>query len=49
MAVAVLLKERNKHMIGVQSAISLLLFVARVDKQISSMVIVVHMYHDIIY
>ena len=34
MAVALLLKERNMHMIGVQSIISLLLFAARVDKQV---------------
>lgn len=35
MAVALLLKERNMHMTGVQSIISLLLFVARVDKQVN--------------
>lgn len=33
MAVAVILKERNREMCGVQSLISLLLFASRVDKQ----------------
>ena len=32
MAVAVLLKERNKHMVGVQSLLSMIMFSARVDK-----------------
>ena len=35
MAVALLLKERNMHMTGIQSIISLLLFAARVDKQVN--------------
>ena len=33
MAVAVILKERNREMCGVQSLISLLLFASHVDKQ----------------
>ena len=37
MAVAVLMKERNIHMTGVQSILSLLLFAARVDKQVSNL------------
>ena len=32
MAVAVLLKERNTHMVGVQSLLSMIMFSARVDK-----------------
>ena len=35
MAVALFLKERNMHMTGIQSIISLLLFAARVDKQVN--------------
>lgn len=35
MAVALLLKEGNLHMTGVQSIVSLPLFVARVDKQVN--------------
>ena len=35
MAVAVLLKERNKHMVGVQSLLSMIMFSARVDKLVS--------------
>ena len=34
MAAAVILKERNKQMCGVQSLLSLLLFASRVDKQV---------------
>ena len=45
MAVALLLKERNMHMTGVQSIISLLLFAARVDKQVNQIIVIVN--HDI--
>ena len=36
MAVAVLLKERNREMVGVQMYISLVLFTSHVQKQVSS-------------
>ena len=35
-AVAILLKERNREMCGLQSIISLLLYSSHVDKQVSS-------------
>ena len=37
MAVAVLLKERNKHMAGVQTVVSLLMSAAHVDKQVQKL------------
>ena len=40
MAVAILLKERNREMCGLQSIISLLLYSSHVDKQVSA--------HDIV-
>ena len=42
MAVALLLKERNVHVMGVHSIISLLLFAARVDKQVNQIIAIVN-------
>ena len=36
MAAAVLLKERNKHMVGLQPVLSLVMFAAQVDKLVRS-------------
>ena len=38
MAVAILLKERNREMCGLQSIISLLLYSSHVDKQVSTII-----------
>ena len=38
MAVATILKERNREMCGVQSLLSLLLFASRVDKQVVTII-----------
>ena len=40
MAISVLLKERNREMIGLQTYISLLLFTSHVQKQVSSYICV---------
>ena len=45
MTAAVLLKERNREMCGIQSLISLLLYSSHVDKQVGNTVKVIKLYN----